>query len=124
MKLKKALTDLVRAVIDEAERNPEFAHRIEQALGLETQAEKKVATRPVNRRAPAVLDPVDLARQGEAVLRARLAELNLEQLKDIVAEWGMDSGKLVLKWKDSARMTNHIIEFALRRVKKGSAFLS
>ncbi len=35
MKVKQALNDLVRAIVEEAERNPEFSRRVEQALGLQ-----------------------------------------------------------------------------------------
>lgn len=124
MKLKKALHELIRVVIDEAERNPEFARMIEDVLGFEERAPKSISSRPSHRRAPAVLDPVTLVRQGEEVLRARLAELNLEQLKDIVADYGMDPGKLVLKWKTPARVIDRIVEISMGRVKKGEVFLS
>jgi hypothetical protein len=126
MKLRKALSALIRVIIDEAERNPDFARRIEETLALEAPRAPMTAaiSRPANRRASALLDPVDLARQGEEILRSRLAELNLEQLKDVVAEYGMDSGKLVLKWKTPTRMIDHIVDFAIRRVRKGEAFLS
>src|SRR5260221_107278 len=95
MKLKRALPQLIRIVVDEAERNSEFARKIEEALGLEAHASDIKSPRPPHRRAPAILDPIDLARQGEHTLRARLAQLSLEQLKDIVADYGMDPGKLV-----------------------------
>ncbi len=124
MKLKKVLHELMRIVINEAERNPEFARKLEDALGLEGSAPKPMPLRPSNRRAPAILDPVDLARQGEDILRARLAELNLEQLKDIVADYGMDPGKLVLKWKTPVRVIDRIVEISMGRAKKGGVFLS
>jgi hypothetical protein len=69
-------------------------------------------------------DPVELARQGEAALRARLAGLNLEQLKDVVADYGMDPGKLVLKWKTADRIIDRIVEVSIGRAKKGEGFLS
>ncbi len=76
------------------------------------------------RRAPAVLDPVELASRGESALREGLRVLTLEQLRDIVAEYGMDSGKLVMKWKDIDRVTDRIVELALARAIKGDAFRS
>jgi hypothetical protein len=124
MGLKKTLNDLVRTVLEEAERNPEFANRVEEALGLRKKPLTPRVTRGVSRRAPAVLDPVQLARQGEQALRARLGELNLEQLKDIVAEYGMDSGKLVVKWKTSERIIDRIVGISLGRARKGEGFLS
>jgi hypothetical protein len=124
MNLKNMLNDLVRVVADEAARNPEFAGQVEEALGIKEKPAKQTGSRSANRRPPAVLDPVELAREGEAALRARLSGLNLEQLKDIVADCGMDPGKLVLKWKTPDRVIDKIVEVSLGRVKKGEGFLS
>ena len=124
MNIKRTLNELVRAVVDEAERNPEFARRIEEALGILEKRKTPNLPRAKHRRTPAALDPVELARQGEAVLRARLAELNLEQLKDVVADYGMDPGKLVLKWKTADRIIDRIVEVSIGRVRKGEGFLS
>ena len=74
------------------------------------------------RRAPALVDPLALARQGEEVLRTELSALGIEQLKDVVAQHGMDPGKLVMKWKDSARIIDRIVELSLARPSKGDAF--
>jgi hypothetical protein len=103
MNFRKILTALVHEVADEADRNPAFRERIDQALGVHAPSAhlapaRKVALkaeepkRPSNRRAPAALDPVRLARQGEDVLHAALGKLDIEQLRDVVAEYGMDTG--------------------------------
>jgi hypothetical protein len=63
-----------------------------------------------------------LARQGEEVLRAQLKTLDIEKLRDIVAQYGMDPGKLVMKWKDPARVVERIVEVALSRATHGEAF--
>jgi hypothetical protein len=124
MNLKKTLNDLVRVVTDEAAKNPEFANRVEEALGITEKPAKQPASRSANRRAPAVLDPIELAREGEAALRAKLSDLSLEELKDIVSDYGMDPGKLVLKWKTPDRVIARIVEVSLGRVKKGEGFLA
>jgi hypothetical protein len=67
---------------------------------------------------------VEVARQGDEVLREKLRALTLDQLRDIVAEYGMDSGRLVMKWKDIDRVTERIVELALARAIKGDAFRS
>jgi len=129
MTLKKALRDAVKVILEEVERNPEFAERLEAALGLARprKAVRRKAsgdgTRRGNRRAPAVFDPVALAREGEDVLRARLGELSVEQLKDIVADYGMDAAKLVMKWKSPDRIIDRIVDVSIGRAKKGDAFL-
>ena len=132
MTLRKILSALVREVADEADRNPAFRERIEQSLGLPASGEavptRKAALkaeefkRPSNRRPAAALDPVQLARQGEAVLRAALGKLDIEQLRDVVAEYGMDTGKLVIKWRTPDRIIDRIVEVSRQRAHKGSAF--
>ena len=133
MTLKKSLRAAVKVILEEADKNPEFSVRLEEALGVgkKTPATKKKipshaagAPKRGNRRTPAALDPVELARQGEGELRSRLAELDIEQLKDIVADYGMDPGKLVMKWKVPEKIINKIVEISLGRAKKGDAFLS
>lgn len=128
MNLRRTLSALVQEIVDEADRNEDFRSRIERALTLDRPPSAKTilpageTKRKGGRRAPAVLDPIELARQGESTLRARLADVDLEQLRDIVAEYGMDPGKLVMKWKDENRIINRIVEISLGRATKGDAF--
>jgi hypothetical protein len=132
--MKKVLNALFKEIVHEAEINPAFQARIEAALGLEERKTSEKSEnkpreagllqpkRPSNRRPPAVLDPVHLARQGEDVLRTQLAKLDVEQLRDVVADYGLDTGKLVLKWRDPERIIERIIEVSRGRAQKGSAF--
>jgi hypothetical protein len=134
MKLKKILSELAKVVSDEAERNPEFADRLQavfvnqgpvrSALRPSSRMSDKVAPkRPLNRRPEPVLDPLALGKEGEAELRKALADLDLERLRDIVAGYAMDPSKLVMKWKDPQKVADRIVEVSLSRIKKGSAFL-
>jgi hypothetical protein len=69
------------------------------------------------------LDPFALyANGGEDGLRTRLEALDLEQLRDIIAEHGMDHDRLAMKWKDQARVVERIVERVGTRSAKGSAF--
>jgi hypothetical protein len=75
------------------------------------------------RREPAKLDPFKiLAEGGEHALIARLAELDQEELRDIVAQYGMDPRRLVMKWRDSERIREHIMVTTVQRSRKGDAF--
>ena len=65
-----------------------------------------------------------MARLGENELRSKLAGLSVDQLKDIVAEFGMDPGKLVIKWKNADRIIDRIVEISMPRAQKGDAFRS
>jgi hypothetical protein len=128
MNLRKTLAALAKVIADEADQNERFRGQVEEALGLShptrggEPAPPDEPKRKGGRRTPAVLDPVDLARRGEGDLRARLTSLDLEQLRDIVAQYGMDPGKLVMKWRDVDRVVDKIVELAVARANKGNAF--
>lgn len=133
MTIRAALNNFFRVIVDEAERNPQFARKLESALSSSNRVSKSdkessrrnVSTgtnRPANRRPPAVINPITIAKRGEQALRDELALLNLDQLKDIVADYGMDKDRLVMKWRTSSRVVDRIVEVSLRRAHKGEAF--
>ncbi|MBX7131544.1 MAG: hypothetical protein K1X67_02585 [Fimbriimonadaceae bacterium] len=134
MSLRNTLNRLMRVVIEEAERNPDFEAALNDALGstLSThkptkakalgQVEDGEAKRGKNRRAPAALDPVPIVRGDESALRRALEKLSLEQLRDIIAEYGMDPGRLVMKWNTPERVIDRIVEVSIARAHKGNAF--
>jgi hypothetical protein len=77
------------------------------------------------RRNPGPLDPFSVyADVGEAGLRQVLAPLDLEQLRDIVAQHGMDHDRLAMKWKAMDRVIERIIERVEAVSSKGFAFRS
>lgn len=129
--LRTRLTKLAIAVAEQAARDREFAAKLEDIMGAggtgaapERHASRARAegARKGGRRAAALLDPIDLARTGHDHLRDALGPLDLAQLLDIVAEYGMDPGKLVMKWKDRERIIDRIVETATSRATKGDAF--
>ena len=135
MSVNSRLQNFVKVVSDEADRNPDFAERLRKALDSSPAPRGKsirrpvrdagsISRRPANRRSPAVLDPVMIAQRGEDPLRKSLESLALEQLKDIVADYGMDQRRLVMKWKTPARVIDHIVEVSVSRARKGDAFRS
>lgn len=125
MKVRPTLLALARVIADECDRNAPFRKKVEEALApksSESKAKPSAAVHRPHRRTPAVLDPVDLASGGRESLRSALAPLDIERLKDIVAQFGMDPSKLVMKWKDPDRIAEHIIETSMTRASKGDAF--
>lgn len=134
MSLRNTLNRLMRVVIEEAEHNPDFEAALNEALGFTPskrkstktegieQADDGEAKRGKNRRAPAMLDPVQVVRHGEKALVTALEKLTLDQLRDIVAEYGMDPGRLVMKWNTPERVIDRIVEMSVARAHKGSAF--
>lgn len=115
--------DAIFAVIRaEAQANPDFARRLDAVLGdLPHDSSAETAKRP-HRRKPGVLDPYALYERGEEHLRQQLAALDIEQLKDIVAEHAMDRSRLALKWKTADRFIDLIITTVAARTRKGDAF--
>ncbi len=127
MKLRIKLLDLAKALADAADRDPELASRLSEIFGAAPAAPKRpepVPGRAKNRRPAAVLDPVVVVGEGEDALRSQLSALSLDQLRDVVAEYGMDQGKLVMKWKDPVHIIDRIVEIAVARAQKGHAFRS
>lgn len=129
MNLKQTLRALSAVVLEEAERNPVFAQRLQRALNI-PEARPNIAAPAIpaavkrrGTRATAILDPMGvLAEQGEGALRQALLPLTLDRLLDIVAEFAMDPSKLVMKWKSTERVVEHIVDSAKRRSVKGDAF--
>lgn len=120
--LGAALARLVTVVAEEAARTPRFANALARALaGVD--ATGSTPARKGGRRKPGVIDPYDVyATDGESGLRGALARLDLEQLRDIVAEHGMDNDRLAMKWKDASRVVDRIVDRVKARAAKGSAF--
>lgn len=129
-KAASILKQLFNAVMDEIKQNEDFACKIEQILNVEAAVLKSKATsrkasgtaRSSNRRDPAVLDPVALIIEDENLLIEKLKELDAKQLKDIIADYGMDPSKLAMRWRNQERLINHIVDTARRRASKGDAF--
>lgn len=129
-KTKSIIRGIAEAVLAEAETNEQFADRLDKLLSgvLDETAENKPKKKAVkggraaNRRDPAVLDPIALITEDEAELIEKLQGLTDKELKDIIADYGMDPSKLAMKWKDKDRLVNHIADASRRRAFKGDAF--
>lgn len=137
MSIVPQLRALFDAIAAEAERSPAFARRLHDALasvadaapapGRASLKAPKAAASPASskrggRRAPGAFDPFAVYADGEATLRARLADLTLDQLKDIIAEHGMDPSKLAMRWKKPEKLIDLIAMTVRDRAEKGDAF--
>lgn len=117
------IEELFEAIVKRARRSPKEARRL--AVGanrLLHPPKRPPGGGRGNRRALPVLDPFEIFRADPHALRPRLGELNLEQLRDIVAFHAMDPRRLVMKWKDEQRVIAHIDETVQARSRKGDAF--
>lgn len=125
--LADRLVRLTAAVAKEAAARPSFAKALEVAMSSPTdEAPTKrdsTADRAGRRRSAPVLDPYSIHREaGPDVLRHQLSSLSVEQLKDIIAEHGMDRDKLAMKWKTPDRLIDRILTTVSARAQKGDVF--
>lgn len=141
--LADVLAGLTAVVVEEAAQNAGFRARLSEVLGSgragppETAADAVVPAVPAStsaspkprssrgRRAPGPWDPYGVyADVGEAGLRDRLGQLELEQLRDIISEHGMNNDGLAMRWKKADRVVDRIVERVVDRAAKGDAFRS
>lgn len=126
---------LFAEVVREAKLRPTFAAQLRAAWEASSQqatitesghetplTSSRARTTRLHRRTPAVLDPLAIHQQGEDHLRAALVTLTVDQLKDIVAEHGMDTNKLAMKWRTRERLEELIVTTVRERMAKGSVF--
>jgi len=123
----QALTITCQNLLAAASHDPVLAERALRRLHADPKLADLVDMPPglkrTGRRAPAKLDPLKvLAESGEDGLTIRLEGLDLEQLRDIVAQFGMDPRRLVMRWKDIERVQAHIVATTVQRSRKGDAF--
>lgn len=118
----------LEVVLAEAARTPRFARALQASLDGSPDRPRRG---PVGesggarrgRRAPGVVDPYAILDEGGAGgLAAALQDLSVEQLKDIIAQHGMDRDRLAMKWRDPSRLIRRIVETASGRASKGDAF--
>jgi hypothetical protein len=121
MKLEQRLQRVFAVILDEVKNNSSLALRIEEVIGA-TEGPSRPPIAKKSRRAPAPLDPYAEYALGEESLLYKLHQLDVESLKNIVAQYGMDRSKLVMKWKTSDRIIDHIVATVRARAQQGDAF--
>lgn len=117
----KTLKALFSELLAEVERNDELRAKLESLLGHSKEASKPSLNKS-SRRQPGRFDPMALYREQPGNLSRLLSELSLDELKDIVAENGMDRTKLAMKWKAKDRLVDLIMTTVESRAQKGDAF--
>lgn len=126
MTFKSNLRSMFSAILREMERNPEFASRLEECFRSKGGQGGEDANTQIQagkgRRSAGVLDPFAIFEEIGQGLAAKLDELTVEQLKDIVAEHGMDRSKLAMKWKSKEKLIPFMVKTVSSRLSKGDAF--
>jgi hypothetical protein len=117
----KLLNEVFSELLKEVRANPDLNSRLGKIIEKYNPGTGKPTRRP-HRRTPGAFDPMVVYRENPDKLKSRLEELTIEQLKDIIAEQGMDRSKLAMKWKAKERLINLIITTEESRMHKGDAF--
>lgn len=113
------LARLLRAVATMIETKPELA--AELSMQLDGPDPESRPRRP--RAQPPDIDPYSLLREGGPErLRAVLLALNIEELKALVKARGLDSARLVHKWKDREKIVDFVVQRLTSRADVGVAF--
>lgn len=121
--LARQLAAFVSCVATEAVKRKPFGKAMLAALSPPAPPRATGGAPSSHRRKPGLVDPFELYRAGEAELRGRLATLDVEQLKDVIAEGGMDRDKLAMKWRTPERLIERIVDTVRSRSSKGDVFL-
>lgn len=128
------IAGLTRVIIDEAEKSTRFAAALVGVVGSlrDDGAPAPVAVSAPRKRAPAkkkvarqpgAFDPFVVYRESGAVgLGERLASLDLEQLRDIIAEQELDTRKETARKRSLEVISAWIVERVEASENKGSVF--
>ncbi len=127
LSVRERLRRVFDEIVAEATSNDRFAARLLSAMDMTPSGGVNVNTiaasvRGRHRRQRAPIDPLALYEEGETTLLEALGGLNVEQLKDVIAEHGMDTNKLAMKWKSRERLESLIVTTTRDRITKGDAF--
>ena len=130
------IAGLVTVIIAEAERSSRFASALTGVVdafrpvdialdGAPVAAPRKRAAAPKKRvtRQPGAFDPFVVHREGGGQeLSARLGELTLDQLRDIIAEQELDTRKETSRKRKPEVLVSWIVERVEASENKGSVF--
>jgi hypothetical protein len=112
-----------QATLTKYQHDPDFAQEIDSLFQILSTKSKSRSKKRRTRRRTSVFDPVELYHQkGEKYLREQLQHLEVDQLKDMIAEHGMDSSRRAMRWKKRDRLLELIVKTASCRARKGDAF--
>lgn len=121
--LLNLLKGLVSVVQEEAEKNPEFANRLDQLMAT---VPSKEASGKRFRQAVTVVPDVysEFASRGENDFKAWLTSQRLDTLKAIVRKHDFDATRRTSKLKDTTKLVELITSQIRARSARGSGFLS
>ncbi|MEQ9357298.1 hypothetical protein [Coleofasciculus chthonoplastes] len=123
IKLLEEILPDTQTTLTKYQHDPDFAEQIDSLFKILSTKKPSPSKKRRTRRCASVFDPVELYhQQGEKHLREQLQPLEVEQLKDMIAEHGMDASRRAMRWKKRDRLIELIVQTASCRARKGDAF--
>ncbi len=123
--LTRLLRGLVNLLAEEAERNPDFAERLDQLL--EPIPGKRRAKGRGSGKARATPEVPDIYRErelrGEEEFQFWLRDLPVPVLRAIIRKHDLDSARRTARWKDAEKLAAYIAERLQGRLDRGAGFL-
>lgn len=126
MEIEKLLKEFCEVIIKESKANEDFSNKLKKVLIENSTLEKKeVKTKKkktVLSEKDILINPYDVLLVGEEVLENKLKELELIDLKNIIAYYAMDPSKSFQRWRKKERLIKLILEVSNLRLNKGNSF--
>jgi hypothetical protein len=129
MRKEKELMALLRGLVDllveEADRNPVFADKLENLLTV-VPGRKRTAER-LPRKSVSAQPPdlyVEHAARGEADFLVWLRELPISTLRSLIRTNDFDPMRRTSKWGEAEKLATFIADSLRSRMTRGSAFMS
>jgi hypothetical protein len=128
MRKEKELMSLLRGLVDllveEADRNPAFADKLEQLFAAVPS--RGPAKRP-SRKSVSVPPPdlyAEQAARGETDLLVWLRDLPVSTLRSLIRTNDFDPTRRTSKWRETEKLATFIVDSLRGRMMRGSAFMS
>lgn len=128
MRKEKGLTNLLRGLVDllveESERNPEFASKID-ALLTQIPERKQASRKSVGSKSQIELPDIhaEWASRGDIDFRIWLRDFPIQELRAIIRTHDFDPMRRSIKWKDSEKLADFVTDALRARLARGSAFI-
>lgn len=120
--LECKLKEIIEIILEEAKKNKDFEEALKGALYREKSDLVKAKTKCRIKRESAKINPLIEVEKGENDLRQKLEELNIQELKNVIYDYGLDNMKNSVRWKKKEKFVNLIIEMSKKKISKGNAF--
>lgn len=118
--LKATLRKLTELIVQEAERNQDFARQLTDVLGL---TQNEIPSREKRGLQDVEVDPFEALREkGADGFRGWLNSLSIDALRSIVRQHRLDSSRLSDRWKTKERFVDLICERVNARSRHGESF--